>query len=96
VMAPIKAVLYQVDWSTGFSARLSLVCQKPENATALTQLITLWKSAQAAPTASGQPSIARFIQSLQAQANGSRVEISASGPVELVGQIIRGPESGDE
>ena len=39
VMAPIKAVLYQVDWSTGFSARLSLVCQKPENATALTQLI---------------------------------------------------------
>lgn len=96
VMAPVKAVLYQVDWSGGFSTRLSLVCQKAENATALAQLIAVWKSAQPPPAANGQPGIAQFIQSLQAQANGSRVEISASGPVELAGQIIRGPELGEE
>jgi hypothetical protein len=96
VMAPIKAVLYQVDWSGGFSAHLILVCQKAENATALTQLIMLWKSSQPPPTANGQPGISQFIQSLQAQANGSRVEVSASGPIELVGQIIRGAESGEE
>jgi hypothetical protein len=95
VMGPVKAVLYQVNWSGGFSAHLSLVCQKAENATALAQLITVWKSAQPAPTANGQPGIAQFIQSLQAQANGSRLEINASGPVELAGQVIRGPETGE-
>jgi len=96
VMAPIKAVLYRVDWTSGFTAHLSLICQKAENATALAQLIALWKASQQAPPAKGQSGLAPLFQSLQAQADGTRVELSASGPVEIVGQIIRGPGSGEE
>jgi len=110
VMAPIKAVLYRVDWTSGFTAHLSLICQKAENATALAQLITLWKASQQAPPANGstpltvpersrregQSSLTPLFQSLQAQADGKRVELSASGPVEIVGQIIRGAGGGDE
>jgi hypothetical protein len=86
LMGPVQAVLYSIDLSEQFSARISVVCDRPETAAALAQILTLWRSS---PAAAGNSSanLSAFLQGLALGANGSRVELSGSGPVELLDEL---------
>jgi hypothetical protein len=91
LMAPIKAVLYHVDWGSDFSMHMSVVCDSVQSASMLAQLVTAWQTARQVPQANTDPALTSFIQGLQVQADGSRVELTGTAPVEIVGQILSGP-----
>ncbi len=92
-LAPIQAVLYRVEWGGGFTAHLSILCQSAESASALAQVINLWKQSRSATADASQSHIARFLQGLEVQADGTRVELTGSGPIEAIEQVFRGPLS---
>jgi hypothetical protein len=86
---PVQAVLYRVEWDGGFSAHISVVCDSAANAAGLFKLLGILKSvpaAMAATGAGGQPSL---LQNLDAQLEGARLELRASGPAEALDQILR-------
>jgi len=90
LLSPVQAVLYRIEWGSRLTAQVSILCQSSETAAALTQLLTMWRdSRQAAPAA-----VATLLQSLEVHTSGSRVELTASGPVEALDQILRGAASG--
>ncbi len=91
LLRPIKAVLYHIDWDSGFGMKMSVVCDSVQSASMLAQLVTAWQNTRQAPDPNTNPAITSFIQGIQVQANGSRVELSGSAPVEVVGQILNGP-----
>jgi len=84
-LAPVHAVLYRVDWGTGFSARVSVLCDSPASASALAQLLGLWSSSPRGTGAGPAPALS----SLDVSADGSRVELTASGPLEALGQVLQ-------
>jgi hypothetical protein len=89
-LAPVRAVLYRVEWDGGFSSHLTIVCQDAQSASAL---LTLVKLLQAVPQQSGADASAgvpSILPSMEARQDGSRVELSVSGPVEALDQILRG------
>ncbi len=84
ILGFVQAVLYRIEWSNGFSTHLSVLCQSPENAAALAQVLTLLQT-------SGQvtaPGSASFLQGLEVQASGSRLEVSASGSLQMLDQVM--------
>jgi hypothetical protein len=82
VLAPVMAVLYRMEWSSGFSTHLSIICQNAESATALDELLALWRDSQQAAGRSSDAGSA--LAGLVVQANGSRVELSLTGPIEAL------------
>jgi hypothetical protein len=86
----IKAVLYRVEWSSGVTTRASVVCQSAEAATTLSKLLTLWRDSN--PQTS--TSVATFLQGLEVDANGPRIELSASGPIGAIDQMMSGSAAG--
>jgi hypothetical protein len=90
-LSPVRAVLYRIDWANNFTMRMSVVCDSVQSATLLARLITAWQGVQQAPGANLNPAITGFVQSLQVSSNGARVELTGSGPVEVLGQILNGP-----
>lgn len=91
LLTPVKAVLYHIDWDSGFGMHMTVVCDSVQSASMLAQLVTAWQSARPAPDPNTNPAVNNFIQGLQVQSNGSRVELAGSAPVEVVGQILSGP-----
>jgi hypothetical protein len=91
LLAPIKAVLYHIDWDSGFAMHMTVVCDNVQSASMLAQLVTAWQGVRQRPEPNTNPAITSFIQGLQVQANGSRVELTGTAPVEIVGQILSGP-----
>jgi hypothetical protein len=88
-LEPVQAVLYRVDWDGGFTAHISVLCKTSESAAGLYQLLNVLKSAPL-PSASGTaPGAASLLQNLDAHPNGSRLELSASGPAEALDQILK-------
>lgn len=91
--AVLGPVLYRIDWDSGFSARLSILCQDAESAAGLARFLNLWRASQSAGL--GTPSgTALAFSDIQVQMNGSRVELSASGTMETLDSIFRIPTSG--
>jgi hypothetical protein len=88
-LEPVQAVLYRVDWDGGFTAHISVVCKTPEGAAGLLQLLNILKSAPLLPASGGGIRPAPLLQNLDAQQNGSRLELSASGPAEALDQVLR-------
>jgi hypothetical protein len=89
VLQPVRAVLYRVDWDGGFTTHIVLVCNTPESAAGLLKLLNILQSApmfSASGTAAGAPSL---LQNLEARQNGSRLELTASGPASALDQILR-------
>lgn len=91
LLAPVKAVLYRLDWDSGFTMHMSAVCDSVQSASMLAQLVTAWQNVRQSPDPNTNPAVANFIQGLQVQADGSRVELTGTAPVEIVGQILSGP-----
>jgi hypothetical protein len=88
-LEPVQAVLYRVDWDGGFTVRISVVCKTPEGAAGLFQLLNILKSAPAVSASGGSPPPASLLQNLDAQQNGSRLELSASGPADALDKILK-------
>jgi hypothetical protein len=95
MFGPVRALLYRVDWSSGVTAHISILCQNSETAAALSALLAAWRDSR--PTAGSEPAPAAasaLIQALEIQASGSRIELTASGPMGAVDQILRGSMDG--
>jgi hypothetical protein len=82
-----QAVLYHLEWDNGISTKLTILCQNAEGARALGQVLSLWRDARAARDS--PPSLATFLQGLDIQATGSRVELSGRAPLEFLDQILQ-------
>ncbi len=91
LLAPIRAVLYRIDWDSGFTMHMSVVCDSVQSASMLSRLITAWQSVGQAPDPNMNPALTNFVQGLQVTSDGSRVELTGSAPMEIVGQILSGP-----
>jgi hypothetical protein len=89
VLAPVRAVLYRVDWTGGINTRVSILCKDAASATALAQLITLLRDARQAGGVAAPAAIATLVEGLDVQATDFRVELRASAPMEAVDQIMQ-------
>jgi hypothetical protein len=87
-LEPVQAVLYRVDWDGGFTAHISLVCNTPASATGLYQLLSILKSAPVSSALGGGTGSPSLLQNLDSHQNGSRIELSASGPANALEQIL--------
>jgi len=95
LLKPVHGVLFRVDWSSGFTSHMTVVCDSTETAAALAQFVILWRdSRQNAPAnAKPSPEMMDLLQGMRVEADGSRLELTASGPIQLINQIFRGPAS---
>jgi len=90
----VRALLYRVQWDTGFSAQLFLVCSTPESAAGFANLLGLLQQAAKQPAAPGAASpLPSILQSIETQRDGARLELDVSGPPELLNQILPGSGS---
>jgi hypothetical protein len=87
----VRALLYRVQWDTGFTAQLTMICNTPESAAGFATLLGLLQQAakQPAPTGAAFPPI---LQSIETHRDGARLELDVSGPPELLDQIL--PQGG--
>jgi len=92
ILGPVQAFLYRIDWAGGIAANLSIICKDTESAKAFAALLTLWRDSQPAPAT--PTSLSQMLQNLEINTDGSRVELTASGPIETFDQILRGPMGG--
>ena len=88
-LQPVQAVLYRVDWDGGFTTHISVLCKTPESAAGLLQLLNILKSAPLPSAPGSAPRPASLLQNLDARQNGSRLELSTSGPAEALDQILK-------
>lgn len=89
----VHALLYRVQWDTGFNAALFVVCDTPETASGLNNLITFMQQATKSPSAATGAPAANILQNMEAHRDGARLELDASGPPEMLDQIL--PQGGN-
>jgi hypothetical protein len=88
-LEPVQAVLYRVDWDSGFTAHISIACKTPEGAAGLFQLLNILKSAPVFSASGGGPRPASLLQNLDASQNGSRLELRVSGAADALDHILK-------
>jgi hypothetical protein len=95
MFGPVRVLLYRVDWGSGITAHVAIICQSSETAAAFSALLTAWRdSRQTAGTDQASTAVNALLPGLEIQSSGSRVELTASGPMEAVDQILRGSMGG--
>jgi hypothetical protein len=89
----VRALLYRVQWDSGFTAQLFMVCNSPENAAGFASLIGLLQQAgkQSTP-AGGAAALPPILQSIETHRDGARLELDVSGPPDMLDQIL--PQGG--
>jgi hypothetical protein len=94
LLAPVKAVLYRVNWSEGegVALHLSIRCQNLQAAAGLNQLFTLLHNSASSPAANAQlsPAVAQVLQDLQVSTDGSRLTLDMTSPIGALGQLLNG------
>ena len=86
LMGPVQAFLYSIDLRNDLSTHISVICDRPETAAALAQILTLWRNSHpVAPTSS--PNVSAFLEGLDISADGARVELRGSGPSALLDEL---------
>ena len=88
----VRALLYRVQWDSGFSAALFMVCDTPESAAGFGTLIGLLQQASKQPGKSGSLELPSIFQSIQTQRDGAQLELDVAGPPEMLDQIL--PQGG--
>jgi hypothetical protein len=84
----VRALLYHIQWDTGFSTQLVMVCNTPESAAGFATLLgLLQQAAQKSAPASGT-ALPPILQSIETHRDGARLELDVSGPPELLDQIF--------
>jgi hypothetical protein len=86
----IKAVLFRVEWTSGVTTRATVVCQSAEAATTLAKLLTLWRDSSLQTSAGA----AAFLQGLEVDSSGPRIELNASGPMAAIDQLMNRSAAG--
>jgi hypothetical protein len=86
----VRALLYRVQWDTGFSSQLILVCDSPGSAEGFATLVDLLQKAAQQPAAAGSAGLPPILQNIQAHRDGARLELDVSGPPEALGQVLGG------
>ncbi len=84
----VRALLYRVQWDSGFTANLFMICDTPETAAGFDNLLGLLKQASKQPPESGGVTLPTILQSIQTQRDGARLEMDISGPPEMLDQIM--------
>lgn len=87
ILDPVKAVLYRVEWGGGISTHASIVCRSAETATTLANLLAIWRDTNPQTPANAST----FLQGLEIDTNGSRIELTATGPIGAIDQMMRTP-----
>ena len=88
-LQPVIAVLYRVDWNSGFTAHISLVCKDPGSAEGLLRLLNLLKSAPPLPASASNPGTDSILRNLDVHQDGSRLEMNVSGPADALDQVLK-------
>jgi hypothetical protein len=88
----VRALLYRVQWDSGFSAQIFMVCNTPENAAGFATLMGLLQQAAKQPTPAGGVALPPILQSMETHRDGARLELDVSGPPELLDQFL--PQGG--
>jgi hypothetical protein len=88
----VRALLYRVQWESGFAAHLIMVCDTPESAAGFANLIGLLQQAAKKPTPAGGMALPPILQSIEAHRDGIRLELDVAGPPEMLDQIL--PQGG--
>ena len=83
LMAPVQALLYSIDFGSEFSTHISVVCDRPETAAALAQILVMWRNSHLS-AGNSSPELAAFLAGLDISAAGPRVSLDGSGPLKLV------------
>jgi hypothetical protein len=84
----VRALLYRVQWDTGFSAQLILVCDSPESAEGFAQLLNLLQKPAQQPAGAGDTALPSVLQNIDAHRDGARLELDVSGQPEMLNQIL--------
>ncbi len=85
-IAPVQALLYSIYFGSDFSTHISVVCDRPETASALAQVLVMWRNSH--PSAgNSSPELAAFLAGLDISATGPRVSLDGSGPLKLAQQL---------
>jgi hypothetical protein len=92
LLAPVKAVLYRMDWGTGVTTHVSVICDSDQSASLLAQLVNAWQTVRLSTPEVGGQGVSEFIRGMQIEASGSRLELTGYAPLQVVGQILNGPE----
>jgi hypothetical protein len=94
LFGPVQAVLYRMDWNGGVITHVSILCQNNESASAFAQLLSILRDARPAAGANPLPAgLLTLVQGLEAHANGSRVELTTTAPLEAMEQLVRSGET---
>jgi hypothetical protein len=88
----VRALLYRLEWDSGFSTQLFMVCNTPEIAAGFANLIGLLQQAGQKSTPAGGAALPPILQSIETHRDGARLELDVSGPPELLDQIL--PQGG--
>ena len=88
----VRTLLYRVQWDSGFSAQIFMVCNTPENAAGFATLMGLLQQAAKQPTPAGGVPLPPILQSMETHRDGARLELDVSGPAELLDQFL--PQGG--
>ena len=88
----VRALLYRVQWDSGFTAHIILVCDTPESAAGFANLIGLLQQAVKQPAPAGGMALPPILQSIETHRDGARLELKVSGPPEMLDQIL--PQGG--
>jgi len=95
MFSAVRAVLYRVDWGSTINAHIAILCRDSDTASAFSALLSTWRDSRQTGGADAAPSgITAVLQGLEIQASGSRVELTASGPMEAIDQVLRVPMGG--
>jgi hypothetical protein len=86
--ASVRALLYRVQWDTGFTAQLTMVCKTPETAAGFATLLTLLQNAAKQPAPAGGAALPSILQNIEVQRDGARLQMDVSGPPELLDQVL--------
>lgn len=84
----IRALLYRVQWESGFTANLFMICDTPETAAGFDNLLGLLKQASKQPPTTGGAALPPILQSIESHRDGARLELDISGPPEMLEQIL--------
>jgi len=84
----VRALLYRVQWDTGFSSHMAVVCDSPESASGFAALLDLLQKPPQQPGAPGGAGLPPILQNLSAHRDGARLELDVSGPPEMLEQIL--------
>jgi len=81
-------IFYRFDWGSGFSMHMSVLCKDAKSASDLASLLALVRAARPSTNAQTAPATNALFQGMDIQTNESRVEVSASLPIDLADRFF--------